>query len=298
MTTQQEKKNQRIAMFTSIGVHTALFLLFLFMVAWKAPNPPNPEYGIELNFGTDNQGTGDVQPKEPVGSQGTREEEPDQPEPEKVTPQTETKIEETKPVETKPVEEEVVSKLESPVVVKEEKKPEVKPVEKVVEKKPEPKKEEVKPTVDEKAVYKPKTETNESANKSTETKAGEPGSHGDDKNKAGDKGSEQGKPDANALYGKQGGGGGGIGLNMTGWEWDQEPKIPKLPDNQNGKVEFEIWANEDGDIIKIITLERTLSPEAEKLIKQEIEKRSLIKKSAGAAFETSKGKVTYHLRLE
>ena len=54
---QKEKKNKRIALFTSLGIHAAILLLFFFLVAWRAPNPPLPEYGIELNFGLDDQGS-------------------------------------------------------------------------------------------------------------------------------------------------------------------------------------------------------------------------------------------------
>ena len=65
----QEKKNRRAGILTSVGIHAALFLTFFFMMAWRAPNPPLPEYGIELNFGLDNQGSGDVQPETPVGDE-------------------------------------------------------------------------------------------------------------------------------------------------------------------------------------------------------------------------------------
>jgi protein TonB len=49
MSEQQEKKNKTIAMITSVGIHGLLLLAFMLMMAWRAPNPPLPEYGIELN---------------------------------------------------------------------------------------------------------------------------------------------------------------------------------------------------------------------------------------------------------
>ena len=67
MTDVQEQKNRRIALITSLGVHAVVLLLLLFMVAWRTPNPPLPEFGIELNFGMDTQGSGDIQPETPVG---------------------------------------------------------------------------------------------------------------------------------------------------------------------------------------------------------------------------------------
>lgn len=286
MVTEQEKKNQRIALFTTIGIHGVLFLLFFFMVAWRAPNPPLPEYGIELNFGMDDQGSGAVQPREPVGSEGTQEEEPDQPEEQEVVPET------TPPVESEPVEQEITSKVESPVKV-EEKKVEPKP-DKPVEKKPEPKKEEVvKPVVDPNATYKPATPKSESNNTTNEGKTGAKGSQGDDKNKSGDKGSPEGSLDANAQYGKQGGGG-GPRLELAGWEWNSTP-TPKVPNNESGRIVFEIKVDDSGDIISIKTIERSASLEAEQACRKEVERLSFTKTGANVP-DISTGKITFVIR--
>ena len=145
MTEEQEKKSRKIALITSLGVHGLILLLLLFMVAWRAPNPPLPEFGIELNFGMDAQGSGEIQPTTPVGAEETEPEEVIEevveelpvPEPEEVT--EEEVVEEVVPDETTPEQPEVVSKNESPVVVEEKKevkpveKPKEKPVEKVVD---------------------------------------------------------------------------------------------------------------------------------------------------------------------
>lgn len=58
MSEQQEKKNRSIAMAASVGFHGLLLIAFMLMMAWRAPNPPLPEYGIEVNFGMDDQGGG------------------------------------------------------------------------------------------------------------------------------------------------------------------------------------------------------------------------------------------------
>ena len=210
---QLEKKNKRTALVYTTIIQVVLVVALFFIVAWRAPDPPLPEYGIVLNFGTDDEGSGDVQPETPVGNNGQQEEEPEESKPkvEEETPKIEEK--ETKPVESKPVEQQIVSKVESPVVVKEKKEDEVKPVEKPaekpVEKKVEPKVEkkpvEEKPKVDQQAVYKPKAAQSTSDNKTTGTKAGTPGNQGDDPGKTGDKGKAEGTPDERGLYdGKQG----------------------------------------------------------------------------------------------
>ena len=85
---------------------------------------------------------------------------------------------------------------------------------------------------------------------------------------------------------------------MAGWHWDAEPQAPKLPDNDNGRVVFEITVDANGDIERIDTKELSLSPEAERLCKEEIQKRSLVRNSGGTAPERSKGTITFILRTQ
>jgi periplasmic protein TonB len=294
MSEQQEKKNKTIAWVTSLGIHGLLLLAFILMMAWRAPNPPLPEYGIELNFGMDDQGGGDIQPETSPGA--TEEATPEKVEEEETeTAQPEEEVKEE--AVTEKVDEPVVSKVESPVVVKEEKKEPVKEVvkEKVVEAKPKvTPKEEVKKEV-------PK-EVKVTEEKGTDTKKGDPTtSQGDDKGKVGDKGNPEGNVDAKALYGNQGGGANGdkgFGLSMSGWSWADQPVIPPLPDTEDGRIEFEIECDSEGEIIGITTLQRGLSARAEQLLKDEIRKNSLMKTSGGKAPERSKGRVVFILKTK
>ncbi len=291
MTHAEEKKNQRIAMITSLSIHAVIFLLLFFLVAWKAPNPPHPEIGIVVNWGEDEQGSGDTQPDKSAGSEGTQEEEPDQPDPAPEEPQAEPE----EVVESKPVEQEIVSQVESPVVVK-EKKEEVKQPEKPVEK-VEPKKEPEKPKVNPDAVYKPKTTVTD--NKTSEAKAGQNANEGDDANRTGNKGQTDGTLDKNAVYkGPAGGGNNGLGLQMPGWAWVSQPQPKGFTSTLSGKVRFEIEVDENGDITKITTLERTLNFEDERMLKSMIQKSQLEKTTPGDAPPVSKGIVEFTLRLE
>ncbi|MBX2893865.1 MAG: cell envelope integrity protein TolA [Cyclobacteriaceae bacterium] len=293
MTVQQEQKNKRIALVVSIGFHAVLLIAFLLLMAWRAPNPPLPEYGVELNFGLDQQGGGEVQPDKAPGTQN------DTPDPREEQAQ---EVAKEQPVQAEPekAEEPIVSKLESPVVVKEEKKEPVK--EPIKENKTETKpkvtpKEEVKKEEPKEVV---KTEYKPAETKPAEKKGDGGTSHGDDPGKVGDKGNPEGKLDSKALYGQQGGGGGGngFGLSMAGWAWADEPKIPDLPDNQDGRIEFEIECDEDGEIVGITTLHRGLSARAEQLLKDEIRRNSLMKTSAGQAPSRSKGRVVFILKTK
>ncbi|MBS1487018.1 MAG: cell envelope integrity protein TolA [Bacteroidetes bacterium] len=292
-----DRKNKRIAFLVSAGIHTCLFLTFFFLVSWRAPYPPAPEYGVVLNYGVDDQGGGEIQPETPVGNAATddksgdlkSDEQKNITEPEK----TETQEAEAK-VEEKPG---IVSDETSNTVVREdakktEVKPKVKKTEKIADNKPVEKKvEEKKPVINKDALY-----TGDKGTKKGESNQ----SQGDDPGKIGDKGNPQGKLDAKALYGKPGGGGGGdgFGLSMSGWEWATKPKIPDLPDNQDGRIEFEIECDEDGDIIGITTKENGLSPKAEQLLKEEIRKNSLIRTSSGKVAEKSKGRVVFVLKTK
>lgn len=285
----RDRKNKQIAFLVSATIHTGLFLTFFFLISWRAPYPPAPEYGVELNFGLDNQGGGEIQPDVPVGNPNAEDKSQDQKaddkkadvEPVKETPQPEA-------AEKK--DDKIISDETSEVEVKAKKnKPEDKPKEKTESKKDKP--EEVKPVVEKKAVY-----TGTAGEKKGETNQ----SHGDDPGKTGDKGSPEGKLDAKALYGKPGGGGGGdgFGLAMSGWEWASQPKSPEIPDNENGRIVFEIECDENGDIVKITTLDRGLSLKAEQLLKAEIQKNSLIRTSNGKVPARSKGQVVFVLKTK
>jgi periplasmic protein TonB len=292
MVSNKEKKDRRIAMLSSIGIHGAVVLLMIFIAAWRAPNPPLPEYGIELNFGLDDQGTGDVQPDQQVGTNETAEDDEPKPSVEDASSPEENETDEVENTEAKPVEQEVASKIESPVS-QPEKKEEVKtetpqkPVEERVEQKIPS-----KPKEEPKVVYQP---NKKSTSTGTATdKEGTPTSQGDSHDKTGDKGNPEGSVDAKALYGKQGGGSGGSSLEIAGWLWDEIPK-PDVADNESGRIVFQIKVNEEGLIENIRTLETTVSPATERACREEIQRLSFTKTGANVP-EISTGKITFVIR--
>ncbi|HEY5689948.1 MAG TPA: hypothetical protein VIS49_00705 [Cyclobacteriaceae bacterium] len=282
MTQKEEKKNQRIGLITSIGVHVAVLILFLLMMAWRAPNPPFPEYGIELNFGLDNQGYGEVQPETPASESEATE----QPTEEKVD-DAEQPQEEVAPVEAKEATEQPVAKTESPVVVKESNK-ETKPT----------------PTVEDKPVEKQPTKVVKKEEKLIATYPADGkkddgktvANNGDNPNTIGDKGSKEGSLDAKALYGNQGGGGGGPALDLAGWDWDEIPR-PAIPGNESdGRIEFEIKVDAEGAVIGYRVLQRSLSIEAERACREAIAKLTFSKKPGAVVPDVSVGKITFVVR--
>lgn len=284
MTQREERKNHRIGLITSIGVHAALVVAFLLMMAWRAPNPPLPEYGIELNFGMDSQGYGEVQPETLPNEAETTE---DQLAEENDTEQVEEAVEEVSPPEVTETAEQPVSKIESPVAAEETKK-EVTP----------------KPKVEDKPVVKKPVEAVKKEEKLLATykadgkkeEASANANHGDNPNTVGDKGSKEGSLDATALYGKQGGGGGGPALDLAGWDWDDIPR-PNIAQNESsGKIEFEIKVDENGEIIGYRVLERSLSIDAEKACRDAISKLTFSKKPGAVVPAVSVGKITFVVR--
>ncbi|PGH37921.1 MAG: hypothetical protein CRN43_18305 [Candidatus Nephrothrix sp. EaCA] len=282
---KEEKWNERFAMATAIGVHATVLLLFFLITAWRAPDPPIPEYGIELNFGMDEAGSGDEQPTVPI-QQG-----------EETAAEEEQKPAETPPPAEEPVET-ITSEEKSDVTLPEEKK----------EKKEEAPKTEVPKTETPKAeapreVAKTEKETPKAAeavNGKVKGKAGGAPSGGTqgqgDEGVLGDRGNPKGTIDGKALYG--GGGGNGTTLNMAGWEWAATPKLPSLGESEGGRIVFEIECDEEGEIVGIKTLERGVSARAEQLLKDEIRKTSLMRTSGTHAPHRSKGIVLFTVKAK
>lgn len=196
----------------------ALLILSFFIVGMTYLDPPD-EMGIEVNFGTSDLGSGDIQPKQevqtmPQQAQSQAEE----------TPQEETSVDETEEVVTQDTEE------EAPVI-----KP--KPVEK-----PKPKPE-------------PKPNTSEADNalnsilNSNNAENGNTNQGEGPDNTAGDKGQIDGNPYANAYYGGGSGSGSGYGLNGRS---KVSFKKEKPTCNEEGRVVVQIEVDRNGNVIKAI----------------------------------------------
>ena len=293
---EKDKKNKQAGAFISGGIHIALIVLFIFLVAWRAPNPPLPEFGIELNFGASDEGTGDVQPETAPADAETEEDAlPDTPKEvieesvEEIIPE-ETEVTENPidPVEavTTDVTEEImpVTEQETEAPVKD---PEVKP-EEVKPKVEEKKKEEPKP-IPPKVLYPGKKDG--AAGTTGETTDPSTANQGDKTNKTGDQGDKDGSVDARALYGKSGGGG-GSSLEMTGWMWDASPD-PKENTSESGKIVFEVIIDDRGEITSAKPISYTVSASLVRIYQAEVEKLTFSKTSSGPAPPSSKGKITF-----
>ena len=104
---KEEEKNRRVGWLVSVGIQLFLLVLFYFLIAWKAPFPPIPEYGIELGFEQSAEAVPTVQTNNQV-------EEPA----ESMEEATSTGAKEI--VEDTPYEKELVEESEAPVEVVQE----------------------------------------------------------------------------------------------------------------------------------------------------------------------------------
>ena len=288
MEDSNDKRSKRVGLIATIVFHGTIVLILILLVAWKAPNPPNPEYGIEINLGFSESGSGDIQPQAEVGNEGLSEETSAQPEP--AQPQEQSAEENT----TTP-QEEVVTNEANPVSVKEEKKEVKEEVKKETPKEVKPVPKEEKKEVKTEALYTPK-ETTETT---TQQKKGENLSQGNDTNATGDKGQPTGTLDPNASYsGLQGGGAGGsgTGLDLAGWQWDKKPN-PKIPENESGRLVFEIEVDANGEITGLVAIERGLSAQAERICKEEIRKLTFTPTGTNLPSK-SKGKITFVVKAQ
>lgn len=213
------------------AVITAVILLLLlfgiFNYGMKYLDPPI-EYGVAINFGNSDVGSGE--PVEKTKSQSVPEE------------QQEEVVEEVQEVQEEAIKEEVITDDTAddvPVVEKiEEKKEEVKETPK--EEKP---KEKPKP--------KPSKEATDALNSllNGTSKDGADKGEGDD-NEAGVKGKENGDPSSNKYYGGGGSGSGG-NYNLAGRKALSKP-IKKPECQEEGTVVVSIEVDQNGKVIKAV----------------------------------------------
>ena len=174
---EESKKNKRIGLGISIVLHAGILFIFYFQFAWKIPDPPLPRYGIELDFGINDAGSGDKNPIEPIKNQESLppvDENKDESKAQNEESETESSKHTTEEFEETP---EALDPKEKQIP---EQQTPNKEVEKVQE---EPQKEIEKPT--------------------TEKSSSVTGNQGNDPNKTGDKGSPEGDIDDRGLYGKR-----------------------------------------------------------------------------------------------
>jgi periplasmic protein TonB len=303
----EEKNRREAAAYTTI-VSVAILCLFYFVTIFKDSDVVKPDYGIEVNFGTSDKGSGDIQTfNKPNDLKNEEESAPEETKVNKVTPlppvvkPVEPKIEKVKaPAKTETA---ITSKVESPVKAKESTETKAKPVptKPVEAAKPAPAKvEPVKPTPpapkpDAGSLYsKPGSKTGGNGTIGTSSKPGGNNNGNGAKGEVGDKGDPKGKVDAPLYSGKPGSGGTGASsgnsLNLTGWTWNKKPVVNDDSD-ETGNIKFEIKVDEQGEILSVRVVSSTVSQSVVNLYKRAIEKVSFVPTGSGNRPSVSTGTI-------
>lgn len=272
-----EQKSRIQSALITVLVQGLLFLAFYFMVVWEQPNPPKPTYGMELNLGFSDLGSGD---QSQVLTNTTKNPSTEALAPGQVTSAQQVVATNTpKTASTKPSTNQAVSTQPSPIKgettanatpAKEEQK-EVTP--KIVE----------QPKVDQRAIFGAGGKSGKSSPSSTSTGQGNSDSKGD-----------QGSPTGT---GKGAAGGAGYSLDLAGWDFASRPAINDRVSTRNGRIVFKITVDGSGKVVQAIPLEYNVSNAVLAYYRQVVNQLDF-KKSGAAAADFSTGKITFVVKVE
>src|SRR5690606_1457725 len=232
-----------------------LIILLLFVVGKEYMDPPE-EYGIAVNFGTTDFGSGDVQPTKPIKSEPREVKEEHQ----ETVKQPEQKQAAAASTKSK-AEDLLTDDSEETIAIKKQKDADAKA------KKEANAQAKAQAEAKAKADAKAKAEADKVAKEQAEKEAKkkkldaliggvsksdgqESGGEGND-NKAGDKGQPDGDPYAASYFGEAGSGSGGVGYGLKG-RGAPSKKLFKQECNESGMVIVKIVVNRNGDVVEAI----------------------------------------------
>lgn len=264
--TKYEKDSARIT-----ALIVLILVLLIFIVGPKYTDPPL-EYGVAVNFGNSDVGSGKIQPKEPVKSTPQEVSEPIE-ETKVEETEVEEKVEEAETEEVEPdsappkeeVKEEVLTTDNAEVIaIKKQREADAKlkleadakAAKEEAEKVAKAKAKAAKEKVEADRVAKEKKEKADKKKKldaliggiGKKTDGKDSGGEGDD-DKAGDKGQLDGNPYAPSYFGEPGSGKGGSGYGLNG-RGKPTKNITKQDCNEEGRVVVKITVNKSGQVIK------------------------------------------------
>jgi hypothetical protein len=286
-----ERKSRIQSALVTLVIQLLLFLAFYFMVVWEQPNPPIPTYGLELNLGFSDFGSGDPSEVLPNSSEIPVTEAPA---PGEIVPATQTTgaTSNAAASTTKPSSNRAVSTQTSPIKgettanetpLKEEKK-EASSSQKTNE----PQK------VDQRALFGAVGKAGNGSNPNSTSGQG-------NSNVSGDQGKPTGTVDGRALQGSGSGkgtaGGAGYSLDLAGWDFASKPTINDRVSTRNGRIVFNITVDGTGKVVQAIVHQYNVSNEVLTYYRQVVNQLNF-KKSGGSAAEFSKGKITFVIKVE
>jgi outer membrane biosynthesis protein TonB len=311
---QIEKDSKRKSAIFTVVINALLLLAFYFIVVWQQPIPPLPTYGLELNLGFTDTGSGDR--NSPNAPSETPSPSVEQAAPGEVaktvtqpaTPAPSPKTETAKPKTTsKPAANQAVTTKPSPIRGEEKAAVETK--------KPEPTKTEPTKTVTAPAQAEAETTTQKAPEQpkidqraifgagGTSGKSSTPASGGaqGSSNTKGDEGRPTGTVDGRAIMGEGSGkgtnSGSGYSLDLAGWDFASRPNINDRVSTRNGRIVFKITVDDSGRVVQAVPLEYNVSNDVLAYYRQVVNQITF-KKSGGAAADFSTGKITFLIKVD
>jgi len=267
MNTEDKNKYKGIA--GTVLFHGMLLVLFLFF-GFRTPLPLPAEQGIAINFGTSDDGMGDVQPDQAADSQ----EQNDEPAASNTSSSTSSEQNAaTQDVEEAPAVRPVTKPSERPKTVTESTKPTETPVE------------DPKPKINERALFRPGMGSGSSGGSQGET------------GKPGDQGKVNGSKDTNKQGdGSTGGFTGNPAYSMEGRTITQKPTISDQSQTE-GNVVVTVKVNSRGEVISAKAGARgtTLSNSS---IQKKCEEAALKARFSPSEREEQTGTITFIFKLQ
>jgi outer membrane biosynthesis protein TonB len=310
-----ESENKKKAAIITLLVNLLLLLAIYFIVVWKEHIPPLPKYGMELNLGFTDVGSGDRQTNAPPSEvQSATDVAPapgeQSPKPtESAVPVAQPKTETAKPksAPAKPTYE-APAKTNSPVKGAENPKPAVKdpsPVKKDNTPSTQPAtseaektttKAEEKPKIDQRAIF------GAGGTSGTGNKPATGSSQGSS-TKAGDEGKPTGTVDGRAIMGSGTGTGNpgpasGVGLDLAGWEFATQPNIRDNVSTRNGKIVFRITVDDTGKIVQAVAIEYNVSNDVLAYYRTVVNQVKFKRQSGNATADFSTGRITFIIKVD
>jgi outer membrane biosynthesis protein TonB len=311
----QESDNKRKALIITIIVNILVLLAIFFIVVWREQVPPLPKYGMELNLGFTDVGSGNNQTTAPPSEVQTNNTEAPAPGAQAPKPsesslpvnQPKTEVAKPKPSPSKNTFESP-SKLPSTLKSSDNPTPEVK--EAILTKKQtnsitQPAtgeavktttKAEEKPKIDQRAIF------GAGGTSGTGSQAAQGSAQGSS-NQKGDEGKPTGTVEGRALMGSGTGTGApgpasGYNLELLGWDFASRPNIRDNVSTRNGRIVFRITVDDNGRIVQAVPLEYNVSNEVLAYYRTVVNQINFKRKAETATVDYSTGKITFIIKVD
>lgn len=307
--------NKRKALIITIIVNALLLLAVYFIVVWKPPVPPIPQFGLELNLGFTDAGSGNNQtttPPSEVPDVATEAPAPGDPAPAPQQTETAVPVSPSQPAaKPQPTEArrslEASSKVESPLKGNEESAEAPKEAEKKTETAPptpQPVDREADKPAEKPAEEKPKVDPRAIFGAGGTTGSGQQPSSGNNQGttaQRGDEGNPQGTVDGRSILQSgrgNAGDGAGYNLELAGWDFASKPNISDNISNRNGRIVFRITVDDNGKIVQAIPLEYNVSNEVLTYYRTVVNQLSFKRQSGNPTAEYSTGRITFIIKVD